>query len=250
MSIAIIPARGGSKRIPRKNIRLFRGRPIISYAITTALESGCFDEVMVSTEDEEIAEISRSCGANVPFLRSRGGASDHATTAEVTREVLSDYESRGQVYDIACCLYPTSALVTTSRIKEAFEMLSGNNGCEGVITVVRNPQPAMRAFVIRDRFVEFMIKEQEQTRSQDGSETFFDAGQMYWLKTKPFLARESKVMAFLKRMPLILSEFETQDINTEEDWQLAEFKSKFLEAYPEVLSLAGGKPSETESFST
>jgi pseudaminic acid cytidylyltransferase len=237
MNLAIIPARGGSKRIPRKNIRAFRGKPIIGYAIRAALESGCFDEVMVSTDDAEIAEVAIQNGAKVPFMRSDKAADDHATTASVVREVLESYRERGHEFAMACCLYATAALVTPERLRQAKEMLAHDEEAEGVITLVRTPQPAVRALVTREGWVGFLMSDQTVTRSQDSQETFFDAAQMYWLKTKPFMAKHEKTMAFLRRLPLVLSEFETQDINTLEDWQLAEWKSLFLEEHPEILGL-------------
>lgn len=235
MSLAIIPARGGSKRIPRKNIRPFRGMPIISYVIKAALRSDCFSEVMVSTDDPEIAEVAESFGAEVPFVRSGETAGDHATTGEVLREVVKEYKHSGKEFETVCCLYPTAVFITPARIREAEGILKGSEECEGIITMVRNPQPAVRAFVVNEGIVEPMLPDYINSRSQDLSETFFDAGQMYWLKTRPFMRTESKTMAFLKRFPLILSEFEAQDINTEDDWKLAELKSRFVEEYPEVL---------------
>lgn len=235
MSIAIIPARGGSKRLPGKNIRLFRGKPIIGYVIEVALASGCFTEVMVSTDSEEIAAVARQHGAQVPFLRSADNANDHAGVAVVIREVLQAYAAAGRHFSRACCLYATAALVRPARIQEASHMLDTHPEVEGVITLVRTPQPATRALVVRDGSVAFQLDQMQFARSQDLEETYFDAAQMYWLRTAPFLARESQTMAFLRRLPLVLSEFETQDINTYEDWQLAEVKHQFLEAHPEIL---------------
>lgn len=235
MSLAIIPARGGSKRIPRKNVLPFRGKPIISYPIRAALDSGCFDEVMVSTDDPEIAAIAKECGAKVPFLRSTDSAGDEATTAMVVREVLECYRDQGREFSIACCLYPTAALVTPARLQQAKAMLVANKVAEGVITLVRTPQPAIRAMVVKEGWVGFWREDQTLTRSQDSDETYFDAAQMYWLKPPAFLAREARTMAFLRRVPLVLSELETQDINTADDWQLAEWKHLFLEEHPEIF---------------
>ena len=236
-ALAIIPARGGSKRIPRKNLLPFRGRPILGYAVQAALESGCFAEVMVSTDDEEIARVAREAGASVPFLRSASTANDHATTASVVREVLGTYRSQGCEFDLACCLYPTAVLVTPARLRLAKSMLEKDPDAEGLMTVVRTPQPAVRALVLRDGWVDFMLREQRSTRSQDYPETFFDAAQMYWLRPSAFLARSEETMAVLKRLPLVLSELETQDINTMEDWKLAEWKYQFLIEHPEILVL-------------
>lgn len=235
MSLAIIPARGGSKRIPRKNVLPFRGEPIISYPIRAALESGCFDEVMVSTDDAEIAAIAKEYGAKVPFLRSKDSASDDAPTATVVREVLERYREQGREFPVACCLYATAALVSPDRLRQAKDLLLADDETEGVITVVRTPQPAIRAMVLRERWVAFWREDQTLTRSQDSEETYFDAAQMYWLKSDVFLARKERTMAFLRRVPLILSELETQDINTVDDWQLAEWKHLFLEEHREII---------------
>jgi len=235
MRLAIIPARGGSKRIPRKNIMPFRGQPIIHYAIRAALESGCFDEVMVSTDDPEIASMARAAGASIPFMRNPQTADDITSTATVIREVLTEYQALGQHFSVACCLYATAVLVTPARLRQAAMMLDTHPETEGVITVVRTPQPAVRALVVKDGQVAFMLADQITSRSQDYSETYFDAAQMYWLHTAPFLARDEPTMSFLKRRPIVLSEFETQDINTQEDWQLAEWKHLFLEEHPEIL---------------
>ena len=235
--LAIIPARGGSKRIPRKNLKHFLGKPIIYYPIRAALESGCFDEVMVSTDDEEIACVAVEAGASVPFLRSRETSGDHSTTASVVLEVLKAYQDGGRFFELACCLYPTAALVRVERLRQAKALLDANAEVEGVITLVRTPQPALRALVLRNGWVDFMLENHRISRSQDSEETYFDAAQMYWLKPSAFLARESNTMSHLKRLPLVLSEMETQDVNTLEDWRLAELKFQFLQEHPEILEL-------------
>lgn len=228
MSLAIIPARGGSKRLPGKNIRLFHGKPIIGYVIEAALESGCFSEVMVSTDSAEIADVAKQFGAQVPFIRSDDNANDHAGVAAVIREVLQVYAQQGRHFDLACCLYATAALVRPTKLRLAAQMLEEDPELEGVISVVRTPQPATRALVVREGRVTFQQDQMQFTRSQDLEETYFDAAQMYWLRTSAFLAQEASTMAFLRRQPLVLTEFETQDINTLEDWNLAELKYLFL----------------------
>ncbi|TDU69233.1 N-acylneuraminate cytidylyltransferase [Prosthecobacter fusiformis] len=235
MSLAIIPARGGSKRLPGKNIRLFHGKPIIGYAIDAALSCGCFSEVMVSTDCPKIAETALQWGASVPFLRSVSTSDDNTGIACVIREVLQTYAKSGRHFETACCLFATAALVRKERLQEAQRMLDSNSGTEGIITVVRTPQPATRCMVIRDSRVVFQSESMQYSRSQDLEETYFDAAQMYWVRTAPFLARELKTMASLKRLPLLLSELETQDINTIEDWRLAELKHQFLAEHPEII---------------
>lgn len=206
------------------------------------MDSGCFDEIMVSTDSDEIAEISRSYGAKTPFSRSSGNANDHAGVAAVIREVLLSYANLGVTFDLACCIYATAALIRPARLRQAAQIMATRPEIEGVITVVRTPQPAGRALVIRDGTIVFQNEDAQFRRSQDMEETFFDAAQMYWLRSTPFLDRESDTMAFLKRYPLVLSEFETQDINTLDDWLLAELKHRFLETFPNILL-----PAQSES---
>ena len=148
-SIAIIPARGGSKRIPRKNIRDFFGKPIIAYSIEAALASGIFDEVMVSTDDEEIAKVAQEYGAKVPFFRSEENSGDMAMTVPVLIEVLQEYEKIGRVYNYLCCIYPCAPFVTAGRLKEGMELLR-SSGADSVLPVVRFSYPPQRCLVIRD----------------------------------------------------------------------------------------------------
>lgn len=223
--IAVITARGGSKRIPRKNIREFCGKPILAYSIEAALESGIFDTVMVSTEDEEIAETAERYGAEIPFLRSSRNADDFATTREVLREVLGEYGSRGERFDVLCCIYPTAPFVTAGRLREAAKLLE-ENGADSVLPVVRFGFPPQRCVVVQDGFLQFKWPENAQVRSQDLEPYYHDAGQFYFLNVESFLAQD--VMVMKKTVPLILSEMEIQDIDTEEDWKLAELKYRLL----------------------
>lgn len=223
--IAVITARGGSKRIPRKNIREFCGKPILAYSIEAALGSGVFDIVMVSTDDEEIASIAKTCGAEVPFLRSRENAGDFASTRDVIGEVLREYESRGQRFDELCCIYPTAPCITAERLKEAMALLKAS-GADSVVPVVRFSFPPQRGVVIRDGFMRFQWPEYAQTRSQDLEPFYHDAGQFYCLSVKSF--SEQNVVVMEKTVPLVLPELEVQDIDTQEDWELAEIKYRLL----------------------
>lgn len=223
--IAVITARGGSKRIPRKNIREFCGRPILAYSIEAALKSGVFDTVMVSTEDREIAETAEKYGAEVPFLRSGRTADDFATTREVLREVLEEYESRGERFDILCCIYPTAPFVTAERLREAVKLLEENEA-DSVLTVARFSFPPQRCVIIQDGFLQFKWPENAQVRSQDLEPYYHDAGQFYCLNIESF--HEQEVLVMQKSVPLILSEMEIQDIDTEEDWTIAELKYRML----------------------
>ncbi len=220
-SIAIITARGGSKRIPRKNIREFCGKPILAYSIQGARECGLFDRVMVSTDDEEIAETARRYGAEVPFRRSEEAAGDFATTTSVLLEVLGEYEKRGECFDTLCCVYPTAPFVTAERLRQAVSLLE-ESGADSVLPVVRFSFPPQRCVVMQEGRLQFKWPEYAQTRSQDLEPFYHDAGQFYCLRVKSFLEQRALVMD--NTVPLILPEMEIQDIDTEEDWELAQVK--------------------------
>ena len=223
--VAIIPARGGSKRIPRKNIRDFLGKPIIAYSIETALRSGLFEEVMVSTDDEEIAQIAQEYGARVPFLRSQAASGDRATTAEVLAEVLQSYASAGEEFDYGCCLYPTAPLVRASSIKEAFGLII-SKGYDSVFPVLRYGYPIWRSLKLEDGRAVMNWPEHLSGRSQDLPAAFHDAGQFYWFGVKSFL--ESRALFTHNSGAIELSELEAQDIDNETDWALAEMKYELL----------------------
>lgn len=219
--VAVITARGGSKRIPKKNIRAFCGKPILLYSIEAALCSGLFDEVMVSTDSEEIAEIARAAGAKVPFMRSAETANDYASTADVLLEVLADYKKTGQSFDTICCIYPTAPFVTPAKLKQAV-MLLEEKDVDSVVPVVRYSFPPQRAFVVRDGFTVMKYPEHAKTRSQDLEPYFHDCGQFYCMQTSRFL---EKKQIFTDRMLSIeMPEAQVQDIDNESDWELAELK--------------------------
>ena len=218
---AIITARGGSKRIPRKNIREFCGKPIIAYSIEAAIQSGIFDTVMVSTDDEEIAEIARKYGAEVPFMRSEKNANDFAATNDVVKEVLDSYAKMGECFDIACCIYPTAPFITADKLKKAVELLQENQA-DSVVPVVRFGFPPQRCVVKDGGLIKFKWPEYMQSRSQDLQPYYHDAGQFYCLRTESFLEQNRLFMT--KTVPLELSEMEVQDIDNEDDWEIAELK--------------------------
>lgn len=224
-SIAIITARGGSKRIPRKNIKEFCGKPIIAYSIEAAIKSELFDEVMVSTDDEEIKEIAIKYGAKVPFMRSEKTSNDYATTQDVLFEVLEEYKKMGQEFDYLCCLYPTAPFVTAEKLKKSMQMLEETN-CDTVIPVVSFSFPPQRAFVINDNQLKYHQPENALARSQDLQTMYHDCGQYYCLNVARFIEEKKMVMENVK--PIIESELEVQDIDNEMDWQLAELKYKLL----------------------
>lgn len=222
---AIITARGGSKRIPHKNTKEFCGRPILAYSIEAALKSGVFDTVMVSTEDERIAETARRYGAQVPFYRSREAAGDFASTAQVVFEVLEEYEKRGSTFDLVCCIYPTAPFLTPERLREAMTLLE-ESGADCVQPIVRFSFPPQRCLVAEGGLLKFKWPEYQNARSQDLEPFYHDAGQFYCLRAESFRAQKALVME--RTVPLILPELEVQDIDTEEDWKLAEVKYRLL----------------------
>lgn len=224
-SIAIITARGGSKRIPKKNIRDFCGKPIIAYSIEAALKSELFDEVMVSTDSEEIAEISKQYGAKVPFMRSAATSNDFATTADVLSEVLNEYKSRGQIYETAMCLYPTAPFVTAERLKDAASMFYSTSS-DSLMSVVKFGFPPQRAVVIRDGSIAFQSPEYALARSQDLEPLYHDCGQFYFFNVESFDRFHSLVMPHTAAY--VVPEEEVQDIDNESDWLIAEAKYKVL----------------------
>ncbi len=224
-SIAIITARGGSKRIPRKNVKLFCGKPIIAYSIEAALETGVFDEVMVSTDDEEIKTIAIKYGAKVPFLRSEQTSNDYATTQDVLIEVLGEYHAQGKIFDSICCIYPTAPFVTATKIKEAMQLLK-ESGCDTVLPVVAFSFPPQRAFVIEEDRLMFQYPENAMMRSQDLQKLYHDCGQFYCMNVSAFLRNQTIMSENV--CPIIQSELEVQDIDNETDWKLAELKYQLM----------------------
>lgn len=223
--VAIITARGGSKRIPRKNIRSFLGQPIIKYSIEAAFSSGCFDEVMVSTDDKEIAEVALSCGATVPFMRSAKNSDDHASTVDVMEEVLQEYIKRGKKFDYACCIYPTAPFVTGEKINKAMKLLCETNA-DSVIPVVRFSYPVQRALKIEQGKLVMIWPENTGARSQDLIPAYHDCGQFYCVGVERFL--EIKKLWAPNTLPIEMPESEVQDIDNEEDWKMAEMKYKMI----------------------
>lgn len=226
-NLALITARGGSKRIPRKNIKEFCGKPILCYSIEAALAAGVFEEVMVSTDDEEIADISRKYGASVPFFRSPETAGDYASTDDVIMEVLKEYEKRSQNFDAFCCIYPTAPFLTGERLKAAMELLKV---ADSVLPVVPFSYPPQRGLIVNQAgFVERQFPEYATARSQDLPIVYHDCGQFYACRTAPFLAAGTTDVERL--VPLVLSEMEVQDIDTPEDWSMAEIKYRRIFNY-------------------
>lgn len=224
-AIAIITARGGSKRIPRKNIKEFLGKPIICYSIEAALASGIFDEVMVSTDDEEIATIAKAAGASVPFMRSAANADDYATTDDVLMEVLDEYEKQGKTFTYMACIYPTAPFVTAKKLQDALQLLKDNQA-SGVMPVVRFSFPPQRGMAIREGKLDYCYPENALKRSQDLEPMYHDCGQFYVYDTEKFRACRGNLPDGY--VPMEVPELEVQDIDNMVDWKLAELKFEMM----------------------
>jgi pseudaminic acid cytidylyltransferase len=232
-AVAIITARGGSKRIPRKNIKPFSGKPIIAYSIEAAIQSGIFDEVMVSTDDEEIAAVAKQFGAKVPFLRSSKASDDYATTADVLKEVIRTYVEKGEAFEYSCCIYPTAPFVTAKKLSDAFDKIV-TAGADSVLPVTRFAFPIWRSFKMEEGKVSYNWPEFAPKRSQDLPLAFHDCGQFYFFKTSVFLQTGKLITE--NTIGLEVPETEVQDIDNEEDWKIAEIKFGFLSQKKEAQS--------------
>ncbi len=225
--LCIIPARGGSKRIPRKNIKNFLGKPIMAYSIESAINSGLFTEIMVSTDDSEIADIAKQYGAVVPFMRSKENANDHATTMQVLTEVIATYTTKGRSFDQFCCIYPTAPFVTAKTLRDAYGIFDRNN-FDSLFPVMKYSFPIQRS--LKKDFggmLTYSFEETKNMRSQDLSDRFHDAGQFYWFK-KEVLETDSIVTA--RTGGIEINELQGQDIDSDMDWKLAEMKYELLQS--------------------
>jgi len=220
-NLCIIPARGGSKRIPRKNIKDFLGKPIIAYSIEAAIQSNLFDEIMVSTDDEEIAEVARKYGATIPFMRSADTANDFAPLADVTSEVIGGYLKLEQQFIYVCCILPTAPLITQDNLKKGLDLLIEKKA-DSVKPVVRFSYPIQRALRLKNGQTEMFYPEYKLARSQDLEPAYHDAGQFYWMRFEKGL-RGSEKIGF--EIPAA----QVQDIDSEEDWRIAEIKYQALD---------------------
>jgi N-acylneuraminate cytidylyltransferase len=224
--LAIIPARGGSKRIPRKNIKIFIDKPIIAYSIQSAIDSCMFDEIMVSTDDEEIANVALKYGAKVPFLRSAKNADDFATTFDVVSEVLNNYTNNSIYFEYTCCIYPAAPLILSDNLKHAFQILIDNK-FDTVFPVAPYTNNIYRALKAdSDYKVSFIWPENINKRSQDLPEAYYDAAQFYWFKSQIILEK-GKIITDNTGV-IKLHPGQVQDIDNEHDWLLAELKFKQL----------------------
>ncbi len=220
MKLAVIPARGGSKRIPRKNIKLFCGKPMIAWSIEAAMQSGCFDRIIVSTDDAEIAEVARASGADVPFVRPPDLSDDHTGTTSVVAHAVDWMTQQVGPVDFACCLYATAPFVKAEDLRQGWAVLE-QSGAQYAFTVTNFSAPIQRSFRITDhQRIEMFNPAQFNTRSQDLEEAYHDAGQFYWGRTQAWLA----AMPLFSRAsaPIVLPRYRVQDIDTQDDWIRAE----------------------------
>lgn len=222
--IAIITARGGSKRIPQKNIKEFMGKPMIAYAIQAAKDAGFFDEIMVSTDNNEIAEIAIKYGAVVPFMRSKATSDDFATTFDVIDEVIANYKRLGKFYDEFCCIYPCVPFLRAETLKKAYNIFKGHDALQ---PVCQYPVPIEWAMEICDNGTLVPVsREAQKLRSQDIKPKYFDAGMFYFCKTLSIYQHNSLTPNDM--VAYVMDEQECQDIDTPTDWNAAEIKYKVL----------------------
>lgn len=227
--VAIIPARGGSKRIPRKNLAPFDGVPMIVRSIRTVLDSGLFDQVVVSTDDAEIAEVARAHGAQVPFMRPAALADDFTGTAAVIVHALQQLPA----FDFACCVYATAPLLQVRYLREGFELLERHSDKSFAFSVCDFGFPVQRALTLDGQgALTALYPEFRNTRSQDLPEAFQDAGQFYWGRSEAWLRGE--VLYSPASLPVILPRHLVQDIDTPQDWKRAEYLYAALKAGGEL----------------
>ena len=225
-AIAIITARGGSKRIPHKNIKDFLGQPIIKYAIDAALESKIFDTIMVSTDDEEIAGVAKQCGADVPFMRSEETSNDLATTSDVLLEVINQYKKENYEFDNLCCIYPCVPFLNGSTLVKAYSVFTEKN-VDALMPVVQYSYPIQRSFRLNNSgLLEYLHPEYISSRTQDLEPAYHDVGMFYMIKTAALLKEKSLVTS--RTMAFVMNELEVQDIDTPDDWATAELKYKLI----------------------
>lgn len=221
MNIAIIPARGGSKRIEKKNIKHFAGKPLIAYSIDAAKQSGCFDTIIVSTDCEEIAKVAKAYGADVPFMRPEKLADDFTGTTAVTRHAISTMQSMGFEFDYSCCIYATAPMLQVEYLQQGLAALKADNTKAFAFSATTFAFPIQRALTVSKDGVEVMFPQYIKKRSQDLVEAYHDAGQFYWGRSQDYLSGKKSVFSHHSQ-PIILPRHLVQDIDTMEDWQRAE----------------------------
>jgi N-acylneuraminate cytidylyltransferase len=226
MIIAVIPARGGSKRIPRKNIKNFLGKPIIAYSIKAALNSGLFDKVIVSTDDKEIAEVAKKYGAEVPYIRPSNISDDYTGTNAVVRHAIQWFFEQGETVENVCCIYATAPFLQPKYIQEGFNNIQ-KGGLDFSFSVTTFAFPVQRSLRIKDNGVEPIWPDFILKRSQDLEEAYHDAGQFYWGTSKAF-TNEHELFSS-ESLPVVIPRYLTQDIDTQEDWIRAEVMFRVLQ---------------------
>ena len=226
-NLAIIPARGGSKRIPAKNIKTFLGKPIISYAIETAISTSLFSEIAVSTDDDKIASIALASGAAVPFIRSKKNSDDRATLSDVLLEVIEEYQNQKKNFDLVCMILPTAVFITSENLLSSYNKLMDGR-FSSIIPVAKYSYPIQRALVLDEGGrLSMLWPENQNTRSQDLTSSYHDCGQFYWIRIKDFL-REKSILMY-NTGSVVLKGEQVQDIDTNEDWEIAEIKYQILQ---------------------
>ncbi|RBW66277.1 pseudaminic acid cytidylyltransferase [Vibrionales bacterium C3R12] len=227
MKIAIIPARGGSKRIPRKNIKDFNGKPIIAYSIEAAFASGCFDKVIVSTDDDEIAAVAKQYGAEVPFMRPADVADDFATTADVLLHAIDWYEEQGLNIDVICCIYATAPFISAKDLIDTHDIISSNDDLDYCFAVTEFPFPIQRGIKLDERRrVSMFQPEHFTTRSQDLEIAYYEAGQFCWGKPRAY---RCGLRAYSERgVGYPIPRTRVVDLDTPEDWDFALLLAKAM----------------------
>lgn len=233
-AIAIIPARGGSKRIPKKNIKDFFGKPLIAYSIEIALASNLFEKVIVTTDDEDIAKIVKEYGAEVPFLRPKELADDFTGTVDVVNHAIEYLEKQGEYYEYVCTIYATAPFLKSMYLKEGYEKLK-NSDAVNAFSATTMPFPIQRTFKLdKNGRCEMFMPEHYMTRSQDLEESYQDAGQFYWTNRVRQRENEKDVVFSDISIPVILPRYLVQDIDTPEDWQRAELMYEVIQKMEEL----------------
>jgi len=231
MKLAVIPARGGSKRIPRKNIKLFGGKPMIAWSIEAAIQSGCFDRIIVSTDDAEIADIARACGAEVPFVRPSELSDDHTATIPVVAHAIKWISQHFGPVEFACCLYATAPFIQSKDLRQGLKVLQQSDALYA-LTVTNFAAPIQRSFRInQQQRIEMFNPDQYNTRSQDLEEAYHDAGQFYWGRAEAWMSSTPLHSEFA--IPLLLPRYRVQDIDTLDDWIRAEMMFEIMNKHAE-----------------
>jgi pseudaminic acid cytidylyltransferase len=227
MRLAVIPARGGSKRIPHKNIKPFCGKPMLAWSVEAALQSGCFDQVIVSTDDAEIAEVARQCGAQVPFMRPATLSDDHTGTTAVIAHAINWFAQQGQKPELVCCVYATAPFVSAADLRQGLTVLT-DTGADYAFSVTSYAFPIQRAIrITAAQPIEMFNPEHFNTRSQDLEKAYHDAGQFYWGRASAW--SQGKMIFSPASMPVLLPRHRVQDIDTNEDWLMAEYLFRALD---------------------